>query len=205
MLSDRPSEKRVPTESEPRLVLPGSDPRRQGRRFSMVILNRDMRPHTVERLDCARKIGEEVSSACFHEVEVRKETEAGLSETPPPASPRVVLVADNDREILQLLRLILTRNGYEVVSAANGWEAIEAYAAARGQIGVVLLDQNMPVWTGAETAERLGKLDPDVRIVLTSGGVEPDLSPHLQGFVRAFLPKPYNAEQLLHIVREAEK
>jgi CheY-like chemotaxis protein len=170
----------------------------------MVIVNRDMRPHTADRLACARRIGEGGSSTRFPEAEVRKETQEGTSGTSPP-SRRVVLVADNDREILQLLRLILTRNGYEVMAAANGWEALEAYAAAPGQVGVVLLDQNMPVWTGAETAERLGNLDPEVRIVLTSGGVEPDLSPHLQGFVRGFLPKPYNAEQLLHIVREALK
>jgi CheY-like chemotaxis protein len=117
----------------------------------------------------------------------------------PPSQKRTVLVVDNDPSLRQLVRTILERNHYIVLVAADGREAVEAYRTRTGPIDVVLLDLNMPVVSGTEAMEQLERIDPGVRVVLTSGSLMDYPGP----LPAAFLPKPYVSADLLAAVATA--
>jgi CheY-like chemotaxis protein len=69
-----------------------------------------------------------------------------------------ILLADDDEEVLAALSAALASEGYEVVVAKNGREAIEHFR--EGQADVALLDLNMPVKGGWEAFERLTTINP---------------------------------------------
>ena len=87
--------------------------------------------------------------------------------------PRILLVED-DPQVLAMLRDTLIAEGYEVVSAGNGREAIEAYREIRADL--VVTDIIMPEVDGVEAIHSLRREFPDVKIIAISGG-----SPHIAG------------------------
>jgi PAS domain S-box-containing protein len=118
-------------------------------------------------------------------------------------SPATVLLADNDPDVLRIARTILEREGYLVLPANDGLEALEVYRRERERIGVVLLDRNMPGLTGEEVLAELRRLDPAVRVVLASGYSLADIGPQAQADICGFLAKPYRPADLLRAVEAA--
>ncbi|MCK5945133.1 MAG: response regulator, partial [Planctomycetes bacterium] len=114
-----------------------------------------------------------------------------------------VLVVDDEDSNRELATRVLSRFGYEVVSAPDGEAALEI-AASDDQIDVVVTDVVMPGIGGRLLAEEIVALRPDMRIVFTSGFTSDDV---LRTRVRAdlvkFLPKPYTADDLAAIVARA--
>jgi CheY-like chemotaxis protein len=99
---------------------------------------------------------------------------AGPSPVPgvAPAAPepgRTILVVDDESSILALAKDVLELEGYRVLVARNGEEALRVYGESRGGIDLVLLDLTMPVMGGVECFRRLRTLDPAVRVVISSG------------------------------------
>ena len=86
---------------------------------------------------------------------------------------RNILIVDDDSSIQELLRIILTKNGYTVHQATDGEEAIEAYKKARDKgtpYDVVILDLTVPEGMGGlETIKELLKIDPHVKAIVSSG------------------------------------
>jgi len=114
-----------------------------------------------------------------------------------------ILLVDDEEMILDLGSQILTMHGYHVLSARNGEEAIDTFREKRGQIDLVLLDLTMPHMSGLTVMERIRKIDPQIKVVLSSGYRAED--PHDQeGFsnASAFLSKPYRADVLARMVRD---
>jgi CheY-like chemotaxis protein len=114
-----------------------------------------------------------------------------------------VLFADNEPLVLQFVRTILSRAGYPVLEARDGPQAVEAFRRWRSSIAVVVLDRFMPGLTGPAAVEELIRIDPEVRVVMTSGGEEEDLPAATRRSLRGFLPKPFSREQLLRAVADA--
>jgi CheY-like chemotaxis protein len=112
-------------------------------------------------------------------------------------SAGTVLVVDDDRDILEAIRDELEREGYRVVSAANGEEAI---AVLDGEaIDLVLLDLMMPAMSGWHVLERGLDRDRLAAIpVIVISAVPRDLVP--DGRVRAVLRKPFDRSALLDAV-----
>ncbi len=106
-----------------------------------------------------------------------------------------ILVVDDEAPIRTMTRHTLEAFGYHVRLAANGAEAVALYVQHQPDIDVVVTDMMMPVMDGAATIEALTRLNPQVRIIGTSG-----LAP---GGLRHFLAKPYTANELLSAVRAA--
>ena len=110
-----------------------------------------------------------------------------------------ILVADDEDDVRRLARAILAEQGFEIVEARDGREAIDMVAKLGDEIGVVILDLVMPNKSGREAFEEIRKLQPDLPVILSTGyafdGMPVEES-HL-------LAKPYKPEQLLQAVRGA--
>jgi PAS domain S-box-containing protein len=123
---------------------------------------------------------------------------AAATPAAPTGSGELVMVVDDEPSILEITRETLEDNGYRVLTAPNGQEAVAAYERYRGEVGVVLTDVSMPLMDGATTIKTLLALDPDVKIVACSGLRSDPAAEQVKGLkVKAFLTKPYTASTLL--------
>ncbi len=134
------------------------------------------------------------------------------AETAVPASPKpivenatstgLILVIDDEAPVREAIYDILEMEGIAVITAANGEEGIALYKAHTAEIDLVLLDLSMPGKSGRETFIELQQLDPNVRILLSSGYSEADAT---QGFTSpplvGFLQKPYRLEFFIQQVK----
>jgi CheY-like chemotaxis protein len=112
--------------------------------------------------------------------------------------PRVLLV-DDDRSVLDALGTVIASEGFDVVRAADGREAVEKF---RWQpIDIVLLDLNMPVRGGWETLERLTTINPLLPVIIITA--RPDAYPVAMATgVAALMQKPLDIPLLLEAMRE---
>jgi two-component system cell cycle sensor histidine kinase/response regulator CckA len=131
-----------------------------------------------------------------------REAERPLLPHPSPGT-ETVLLAEDEEVVRRLARDILSENGYRVLEAANGREALLLSEAHRGEIHLLLTDVIMPKMSGRELAERVRPLRPDLRILYMSGYVDDAILRHdvLEDRV-PFLQKPFTAEELARKVRE---
>ena len=110
----------------------------------------------------------------------------------------LILVVDDEAAIREITRATLEAFGYRALTAGDGTEALAVFAERRTEIGAVVLDMMMPIMDGAQTIRALRRLDPDVRIVTTSGiGGQERVREASSAGVALFLPKSYTAGQLL--------
>jgi DNA-binding response OmpR family regulator len=109
-----------------------------------------------------------------------------------PGTRPLVLVADDDKDILQLLRLRLELLGYAVVQAANGVEALEL--AREQEPALAILDVMMPGLDGLEVTRQLRAENSPIPIILLTARIqESDVSAGLDAGADAYLGKPFDA------------
>jgi PAS domain S-box-containing protein len=114
-----------------------------------------------------------------------------------------ILLADDEETIRNLGRRILQAAGFEVITAADGREAIEKFAAAMASIDLVILDLTMPHFDGEGCFRELRKLRPGVKVILSSGYNEQDIVDRFAGKgLAGFIQKPYTTSELLAKIRE---
>ncbi|MBI3994846.1 MAG: PAS domain S-box protein [Nitrospirae bacterium] len=113
-----------------------------------------------------------------------------------------VLFVDDEASIRRLGQTILEHHGYTVLLAKNGEEALEIFQRDRERIRLVVLDLTMPRMSGREALKRLLQLDPEIRVLISTGHQMTGDSNELQnlGTVR-FVPKPYRPDDLARSVR----
>jgi CheY-like chemotaxis protein len=129
-----------------------------------------------------------------------KATQAGLV----PRGTETLLVVEDDPGVRALACGILEAQGYEVLAASNGAEALETARQHTGRpISLVLTDVIMPVMGGNMMAEWLKTMNPDLKILFSSGYTDDAILHHgvLQPGIQ-FIPKPYTPSALAHRVRE---
>jgi two-component system response regulator MprA len=118
-----------------------------------------------------------------------------------PAERPLVLVADDDRDILQLLRLRLELLGYRVAQAANGVEALEL--AREQDPALAILDVMMPGLDGLEVTRQLRAGNSRIPIILLTARIqESDVSAGLDAGADAYLGKPFDAADLREMVHD---
>jgi PAS domain S-box-containing protein len=121
----------------------------------------------------------------------------------PSPGTETVLLAEDEEMVRRLAREILSGNGYKVLEAGNGREALLLSEAHRGEIHLLLTDVVMPKMSGRELTERIRPLRPDLRILFMSGYTDDAILRHgvLEDGI-PFLQKPFTAEELARKVRE---
>lgn len=86
-----------------------------------------------------------------------------------------VLVADDEIGIRAILTVMLRRNGFHVITAENGDDALAIFKAHSQEIGTVLFDVHMPLLSGPAALDQIRRIAPDVRAILTSGLLKQEL------------------------------
>ncbi|MCS6976929.1 MAG: PAS domain S-box protein [Gemmatales bacterium] len=114
-----------------------------------------------------------------------------------------ILVVDDEPVVRMLARTILQRLGYTVLEASDGPDAVHLFQKEHHRITLVLLDYTMPGMSGQEVLEELTRIDPQVRVLFSSGYSTSPPAEQLSGNVLGFLGKPYRPEQLGKAVRQA--
>jgi DNA-binding response OmpR family regulator len=108
-----------------------------------------------------------------------------------------VLLVDDEETIRALGSRMLARLGFEVLTASDGHEALSVYREHQNEIVLVLLDLTMPRMDGRETFSELLRIDPSVRVIMSSGYSEQDISSRFAGKgLVGFVPKPYSLDVL---------
>ena len=120
-----------------------------------------------------------------------------------PDGPReLILIIDDEPEIAEFASTILAEEGYKVIVAKDGFEALKIFQQIHRQIGLIILDFFLPVMDGDAVFEELKALNPSVNVVLSSGFAEQNkIGAMLAQGLRGFIPKPYTREKLLEQVR----
>jgi two-component system, cell cycle sensor histidine kinase and response regulator CckA len=114
----------------------------------------------------------------------------------------LVLVADDETTILEITSTILSQNGYKVIVARDGTEAVALFAKRCDEISLVISDLSMPNLGGAELSKVLHRLNPNVKILTMSGLNDGSVKEsQMERFTGAFLIKPFKPQILLQAVQ----
>lgn len=120
--------------------------------------------------------------------------------------PKKILAVDDERHIVRLVQVNLERQGYEVVTAFDGKEALEKIASENPDL--VVLDVMMPYMDGFEVLQTIRK-NPETRelpvIMLTAKAQDADVFRGWQQGVDCYLTKPFNPMELITFVRRIFK
>jgi len=114
-----------------------------------------------------------------------------------------ILFVDDEETILQIGKQLLERLGYHVIEAASGPAAIEIFEKKRESVHIVILDMIMPGMSGGEAYDRLREVDPNVKVLLSSGYSINGLARKiLDRGCSGFIQKPYNLRELSKKIRQ---
>jgi len=116
---------------------------------------------------------------------------------------RTILVLDDEADVRKMEAAMLTSNGYKVLTAENGDNAIKAFKKSKQPIDLLLLDVVSPGMSGPMVADRIAELQPGLRVLFMSGYGSTNV---VQRYVvekgYALLTKPFTEPQLAKKVRE---
>ena len=109
----------------------------------------------------------------------------------------VILVADDEVMVRNLVTLALTSVGHEVMAASNGLEAVALFRSYPKRIALVITDMKMPIMDGHEVVKLVREAKPDARIIC--------MSAYTEGFPECtrILHKPFRMDELRDCVAKA--
>jgi PAS domain S-box-containing protein len=114
-----------------------------------------------------------------------------------------VLLVDDEDGVRKIVQRMLEGEGFRVIGAADGREAVDAFHEHADEIGIVLLDMKMPRLNGEEAFRELRQIRPDLRVILCSGYTQEDATSRFAGLgLAGFIQKPYGHDTLMAKLRE---
>jgi len=125
-----------------------------------------------------------------------------------PKGTETLLLVEDEANVSSVLAELLTEQGYHVLIAADGEEALTLFRQHADRIHLVISDIHMPGINGYEFARRLKALSPQTKIILISGNAEDRASKDRDDtLIAALLPKPFSSQTLTRTIRSvlAEK
>jgi PAS domain S-box-containing protein len=121
------------------------------------------------------------------------------SDRPAPVPMRgALLLAEDQPDVRRLVRTILEQEGYEVVEAVDGLDALR-WLDLRRDVRIVLSDVSMPKMTGRDLALKLAQTHPRLPVVLMGGVIDSNVA----GLAARVLPKPFRREELVAALDDA--
>jgi PAS domain S-box-containing protein len=120
----------------------------------------------------------------------------------PETGTETILVAEDDASVRNLVEMVLRKFGYEVILAGDGQDAVEKFAASRDRIALVLMDIIMPRKNGIEAFAEIRELQPEVKVLFTSGYTSDIIQSRGMETGVDLIMKPVQPMELLRRVRE---
>jgi CheY-like chemotaxis protein len=128
---------------------------------------------------------------------------AGSISPLPKGSEELILLVDDEAPLRDTAEQLLENDGYRVLAAADGADALALFSQHCADIRAIVTDVMMPLMDGVGMVRVLRRMDVNVPIVVSTGLDEDDKMPELKRLgVRTFLMKPYNVEKLLTVLRD---
>jgi CheY-like chemotaxis protein len=135
-----------------------------------------------------------------------EETGGGITGRIPrkQSAPQTILLVEDEEMLRDLGVTILEGEGYRVLAAKDGMEAVAIFEAHRDDIGLVVCDLGLPRLGGREAFLKMKESRPGVRAIVASGYLEPAIrSEMLKAGVLDTIQKPYDFNDLLTKIRSA--
>jgi signal transduction histidine kinase/CheY-like chemotaxis protein len=115
---------------------------------------------------------------------------------------QIILLADDEPMLSDLLAELLESNGYNVIKVGSGEEALRVLTEEI-KVNLAIIDYNMPEMTGIETIAEIRKLNLNFPIILSTGSMKVDDDPELEKFkIESWLQKPYEFETMLSTIKK---
>ena len=116
---------------------------------------------------------------------------------------KTFLLIDDEPMVTDICEMMLQKLGHKVLKAHSGSEGIKLYESNRNQIDLIISDLNMPEMNGQEVVDKLRRMDHNIKVLLSSGGlsVAEENKVVSRGF-NGFLKKPYNMNTLSEKIAE---
>jgi two-component system, cell cycle sensor histidine kinase and response regulator CckA len=127
-------------------------------------------------------------------LQIKMSDDAGGAET--------ILVVEDEKSLLDLARIVFESKGYTVFAAKDGIEAVEMYKQHRKNISLVFTDIRLPGLNGREVFTKLKEMNPNVKVIFTSGIFTDIKAALLKDGAKDFIQKPYKQEYVLQKIRE---
>lgn len=116
-------------------------------------------------------------------------------------SPKKILVADDETSINRMITFKLQKEGFEVISAFNGREALETFQ--NSHFDAVILDIMMPVMDGLEVLKKMRKDNQTIPVIMLSAkGTERDVIKGLELGANDYLSKPFRPAELIMRIKK---
>ncbi|MEW5724170.1 MAG: ATP-binding protein [Thermodesulfobacteriota bacterium] len=119
-----------------------------------------------------------------------------------PGGTEVILLVDDERAILEIVKSFLERYGYQLITADGGERALELYRERRDEVDLVVLDLGMPGMGGHSCLKEILALNPGAKVLIASGYTtkkhEKDV---IESGAAGFVGKPYKLTDLLKVIR----
>ncbi|MCX5816334.1 MAG: response regulator, partial [Proteobacteria bacterium] len=114
-----------------------------------------------------------------------------------------ILLVDDEKMVLEVSKELLESMGYRVYTAGSGQEAVAVYMEKRNEIDLVILDMIIPGISGGETFDRLREINPDAKVLLSSGySINGQAQEIMDRGCNGFIQKPFHLGKLSSKIRE---
>lgn len=121
---------------------------------------------------------------------------------PLPSTPSLILLVDDEKMIRDAGRSMLESLGYKVITASNGKEAVDIYRERCDDIALIIIDLVMPVMDGLNAFREIKRINPDAKVIISSGYSADKMDILEKEGVSGFINKPYRLGDLAEMVRK---
>jgi two-component system cell cycle sensor histidine kinase/response regulator CckA len=110
---------------------------------------------------------------------------------------KTILLIDDEEIVINTSEMMLKSLGYKVIKAHSGYEGLQLFEENKSKIDLIISDFEMPKMNGKEVMNKLRKIDPQIKVMLSSGALtdEDETEVRNEGF-NGFIKKPYNMNTL---------
>ncbi|MDX8382112.1 MAG: ATP-binding protein [Ghiorsea sp.] len=115
------------------------------------------------------------------------------------AQGETILFVDDQEDIVETTSEFLESIGYQVITAANGEQAVEAFKAQAANIDLIIMDVVMPIMSGDQAAQLIRQLNPNIKIIFSTGY---DKFAQLEMNHEVVISKPFSIEKMSNLIRQ---
>jgi two-component system, cell cycle sensor histidine kinase and response regulator CckA len=120
-----------------------------------------------------------------------------------PGAGATLLFVDDETIQLHLMEKVLEREGYRVLTASDGAEAVEMHLRHQDEIAIVILDLQLPSINGWEAFQMMRKIQPRLKALFATGFAPPEIEAELtKGVIGGIIMKPYELDEVLKKISE---